>query len=169
MTVILADGTVARTGSHAVKSVAGYDVHKLIIGARGTLGIVWEVILRTFPISALPKPDVELRYEWNGWPGPSRLKGVPLWVQGTQPSDFRTAVSSAGPKLLEIDWASSTLCARLAEDAELDRFDGDWVIRSGSGEKNLEFTDPTQIRLMKRAKEIFDPTHKLNPGEMGIF
>jgi len=35
---VLADGTIAHTGGKVVKNVAGYDLHKLMIGAFGTLG-----------------------------------------------------------------------------------------------------------------------------------
>jgi len=37
MTAVLADGTTFRSGARVVKSVAGFDVHKLLIGSRGTL------------------------------------------------------------------------------------------------------------------------------------
>jgi glycolate oxidase FAD binding subunit len=52
MTIVLADGTIARSGGKVVKNVAGYDLHKLMIGALGTLGVVTEV---TFRLHALPK------------------------------------------------------------------------------------------------------------------
>ncbi len=168
MKVMLADGTIVNTGSRAVKNVAGYDLHKLLIGARGTLGMILEVTIRTTPYDSLPKPELEFRYEQppftEGW----RLRQN-LWVQRTRPSDFTDAVRLAGDAVLEIDWASNTLWATVPPDQELARFEGDWILRSGCGKKNLEFTDPTQIALMRRAKELFDPTHKLNPGEMGIF
>ncbi len=38
MTIVLADGTIAKTGGKVVKNVAGYDLHKLMTGAFGTLG-----------------------------------------------------------------------------------------------------------------------------------
>jgi glycolate oxidase FAD binding subunit len=61
MTIVLADGTVARTGGKVVKNVAGYDLHKLMIGAFGTLGVITSVnfrlhsipqSVRTFTVSA---------------------------------------------------------------------------------------------------------------------
>ncbi len=46
MTIVLADGTVAQTGGKVVKNVAGYDLHKLMIGAFGTLGVITSVNFR---------------------------------------------------------------------------------------------------------------------------
>jgi len=50
MTVVLADGTIAKTGGKVVKNVAGYDLHKLLTGSFGTLGIITEVNFRLHPI-----------------------------------------------------------------------------------------------------------------------
>lgn len=50
MTVVLADGTIAKTGGKVVKNVAGYDLHKLMTGSFGTLGIITEVNFRLHPI-----------------------------------------------------------------------------------------------------------------------
>jgi glycolate oxidase FAD binding subunit len=52
MTVVLADGTIAHTGGKVVKNVAGYDLHKLMIGAFGTLGVITSV---NFRLHAIPK------------------------------------------------------------------------------------------------------------------
>ena len=48
-TLVLADGTVARTGGKVVKNVAGYDLGKLMIGSYGTLAIIAEVAFRLHP------------------------------------------------------------------------------------------------------------------------
>ncbi|WP_433799409.1 FAD-binding oxidoreductase [Actinomycetospora sp. CA-084318] len=52
VTVVLADGTVARSGGHVIKNVAGYDLAKLLHGAYGTFGVVAEIVLRLHPVPA---------------------------------------------------------------------------------------------------------------------
>ena len=47
-TVALADGRIIRTGRPIVKNVAGYDLTKVFIGSRGTLGLLTDVTLKFF-------------------------------------------------------------------------------------------------------------------------
>jgi glycolate oxidase FAD binding subunit len=49
ITVVLADGTMARAGGKVVKNVAGYDLAKLFCGSLGTLGLVAEATFRLHP------------------------------------------------------------------------------------------------------------------------
>jgi glycolate oxidase FAD binding subunit len=49
VTVVLPDGTVARSGGKVVKNVAGYDLGKLFCGAFGTLGVVARCTFRLHP------------------------------------------------------------------------------------------------------------------------
>jgi len=51
---VQADGTLTWGGARVVKSVTGYDVPKLMVGALGTLGVLVELTLRLHPV-----PDVE--------------------------------------------------------------------------------------------------------------
>ena len=50
---VTGEGACAKSGGRVVKNVSGYDIHKVMIGALGTLGIVTKVNFRTFPVPAL--------------------------------------------------------------------------------------------------------------------
>jgi glycolate oxidase FAD binding subunit len=50
MTIVRADGTIAKSGGKVVKNVAGYDIHKLMTGSLGTLGVISEVNFRLHPL-----------------------------------------------------------------------------------------------------------------------
>jgi D-lactate dehydrogenase (cytochrome) len=49
LTVVEADGAVSRLGAQVVKNVTGYDLVKLFVGSRGTLGLIAAASLRVFP------------------------------------------------------------------------------------------------------------------------
>jgi len=50
ITVVRADGTVAKSGGKVVKNVAGYDLGKLFAGSYGTLGLITEATFRLHPL-----------------------------------------------------------------------------------------------------------------------
>ncbi len=49
MKVVLADGSVIRTGGRVVKNVAGYDLSKLFTGSYGSLGVITELNFKLRP------------------------------------------------------------------------------------------------------------------------
>ena len=49
--VMRADGTEAKAGGQVVKNVAGYDLMRLFCGSWGSLGLITQITLRTFPNS----------------------------------------------------------------------------------------------------------------------
>jgi glycolate oxidase FAD binding subunit len=117
ITVVLADGTVARAGGKVVKNVAGYDLAKLFCGSLGTLGMIAEATFRLHPLPAaaavvtvqvdtpeqlgqathrlarspLEPSAVELVVDEWGWPG--RLTVV---FEGIRPGVEAQAATAAG-------------------------------------------------------------------------
>lgn len=51
MTVVRADGVVAKSGGRVVKNVAGYDLGKLMIGSYGTLAVIVDATFRLHPLA----------------------------------------------------------------------------------------------------------------------
>ena len=52
ITIVRADGTVAKSGGKVVKNVAGYDLGKLMAGSAGTLALITEATFRLHPLPA---------------------------------------------------------------------------------------------------------------------
>ncbi len=48
-TVVLSDGTIAKSGGKVIKNVAGYDLAKLFAGSFGTLGLIATISVRLHP------------------------------------------------------------------------------------------------------------------------
>lgn len=158
MNLVRPDGTVVKCGSKAVKNVAGYDVQRLMVGARGTLGVINEVVLRTMPRNA-----VEL-----GDPG-TEVAPVPAgWIHRVKLSDFEALTASVTAQLIEV--FPETGVVIYADDLNLDlpELKEGWRMGWGMGERNLDLTNATLNHLMAKTKSIFDPEHKLNPGEFSF-
>ncbi len=49
MEFVTGEGNLVKSGGRVVKNVAGYDIHKLMAGAMGTLGAITKINFRTFP------------------------------------------------------------------------------------------------------------------------
>lgn len=50
VTLVRADGTLAKGGSKVVKNVAGFDLPKVMCGSLGTLGLIAQVTVRLHPL-----------------------------------------------------------------------------------------------------------------------
>jgi glycolate oxidase FAD binding subunit len=59
MRAVTGDGLIVKAGGKVVKNVAGYDMCKLFVGSRGTLGVIVEA---TFKL--MPKPEHHHRVCW---------------------------------------------------------------------------------------------------------
>lgn len=87
MTVVRADGVVARSGGRVVKNVAGYDLAKLHTGGYGTLGVITSAAFRLHPLP----PSV-------------RLVSVPLRSrEGTERALAALRATTVVPAAVELD------------------------------------------------------------------
>ena len=90
LALLRADGTAARAGGKVVKNVAGYDLVRLFAGSWGSLGLITELSLRTYP-------------------QPHRRRG--LWLQGDLAGldrlRQRLLAAALAPEL--VDWWSAPL------------------------------------------------------------
>jgi glycolate oxidase FAD binding subunit len=98
ITVVRADGTVARSGGKVVKNVAGYDLGRLFTGSFGTLGLIVEAVFRLHPLPA------STAYVTVDCPGPDEA--------------YRAVAAAAGsdlaPSAVEIDRAAQDAPVRVA-------------------------------------------------------
>ncbi|MCE9557882.1 MAG: FAD-binding oxidoreductase [Armatimonadetes bacterium] len=143
---VLADGTICKSGAKVVKSVAGYDIHKLFVGARGSFAAVAEVTLRLYPKQ---EPRPEARNSAN-------------IIHRVLPSDF-DAMANSYRNAVFFDEATATIYANVPAFFEPLRFERDFVIRSGVGRMNFQLG---QVNFLSRAKATLDPNNKLNPGAL---
>ncbi len=71
LTVVLPNGRILRLGRPVVKNVAGYDLPKLFVGARGTLGLIVELTLKLAPrprartTRVIPANDLDRALTWG--------------------------------------------------------------------------------------------------------
>lgn len=179
MRYVSAAGKVVKAGGPTVKNVSGFDLCRLLVGARGTLGFIGDVILRTRPI-----PRFEQWYRGGDDPWEIRRRlyrpisvlwdGAHTWVllEGER-SDVEQQATVAG--LVETDdlpelpdggrWSipPGELPSLRSEPA------GTFVAEIGVGVVHhsrpapVRLADPAVTELHRRIKREFDPTGRLNP------
>ncbi len=156
LTVAMADGAVIKCGSKAVKSVAGYDLQKLFLGARHSLGVITQLTLRTYSSANFER----LQFEWTR--GEASGPDEELLVQRTLRTDFDQAVAAVGGHLALADHGSSTLWCYM-NGQSVKRFPHDWIHRPFSA-GSVEIENPQARAIMGRIKQLLDPGAKFPDG-----
>ena len=99
LALLRADGTAARAGGKVVKNVAGYDLVRLFAGSWGSLGLITELSLRTYPL-------------------PRQRRG--LWLQGglAELERLRQKLLAAALAPELVDWWSAPLALAAGQGPE---------------------------------------------------
>lgn len=171
-------GQVVQAGGPTVKNVSGFDLCRLLVGSRGTLGFVGDVIIRSRPLPAHsqwftaeaddPFPIFTRLYRptsvlWNGSRLWVLLEGHPADV-AAQAAGCSLAPAGGPPEL-------PSGSRRVVSPSAVGSITGQFVAEVGVGivhhPEPLPESAPRELsvtKLTRRIKEEFDPNGRLNPG-----
>ena len=174
---VSAAGEIVKAGGPTVKNVSGFDLCRLLVGSRGTLGFLGEVIVRTRPLpqrsqwftascidplamfTQLYRPVSVL---WNGTQVWALLEGHASDV--AQQAELGGLTECEGPPLLP------TGSRRSVPPGTITSQSGTFVGEVGVGV--VHHSEPWEapprgervLALAHKLKAEFDPTGRLNPG-----
>ncbi|MEN9646113.1 MAG: hypothetical protein RL238_2782 [Actinomycetota bacterium] len=174
---VSAAGEVVKAGGPTVKNVSGFDLCRLLVGARGALGFLGAVILRTRP---LPQHS-----QWHRvacadpsavFPRLHRPTSV-LWDDATlwallegHPDDVRAEAAAVGLATCDGPPALPTGSRRSVAPSSIGSLTGTFVAEVGVGvvHHTEPWTPPARearvVELARAVKQQFDPAGRLNPG-----
>jgi glycolate oxidase FAD binding subunit len=141
LTVVTGDGRILRLGGRVMKNVAGFDLVRLMVGSRGTLGVIVSVTLRVFP---RPSHDRVLVFRGSSaealLPLCARLRSAPVLpasavLGGAWGGDATLVVRIQGPSV--------------AVDADARRIFGDRLGEASS----LSATEPEGAAVLHAARD----------------
>ncbi|MEI7547892.1 MAG: FAD-binding protein [Actinomycetota bacterium] len=172
---VSAAGEVVKAGGPTVKNVSGFDLCRLLVGSRGALGFLGEVILRTRPLAkhsqwftvaaADPYPVFQGLYRpvsvlWNGSRLWALLEGHPDDV-AEQAAGCGLAASDGPPEL-------PTGSRRSVPPTTLSALSGQFVAEVGVGivhhadQSSTSILETRELALARAIRRQFDPTGRLS-------
>ncbi|MBL8064315.1 MAG: FAD-binding oxidoreductase [Chthonomonadaceae bacterium] len=136
---VLFQGEQAQSGAKVVKSVAGYDVHKLFVGSWGVLGPINTVTFRTYPLNVLSQGEaVTLR----------DLQGGEVWILRTLASELDQALNKA-QGVYAFDRPSCTIWSEMRPEEPSEG----WII----GPAGYRWSNRADKGMQIQIKRAFDP------------
>lgn len=173
-----ARGEIVKAGGPTVKNVSGFDLCRLLVGSRGTLGFLGEVILRTRPRSEHEQwfvsdgpPEQTLRSLYRPtaalWDG----ERVFVLLEGDR-RDVADQAAAAGlrPGDPPVEFPSGGRWSIPPSEIASLPGTGRFVAELGVGIVHHEHPqpprriDPAVVALQRNIKARFDPSGRLNPG-----
>jgi FAD/FMN-containing dehydrogenase len=163
---VSADGRLVKSGGPVVKNVSGFDLCRLLVGSKGTLGVLAEVVLR-----AQPRPRAARWYRREGFvdhrtfhrPSSVLWDGTHTWV-----------LLEGHPDDIALDWQEVEAppplppYRRSLRPSAVRDLAGDFVAELGVGTVHVPDPPPPVVPdradLHRRVKDVFDPAGRLNPG-----
>jgi FAD/FMN-containing dehydrogenase len=180
---VSAAGEVIQVGGPTVKNVTGFDLCRLMVGSRGTLGFLGDVILRTQPRAPFeqwycrdgqPWDLLRLLYRpvsllWDGERSYVLLEGDVRDVQREAANHGLTASDAPDTRQFSYRWSvpPSSIAASVAM---VGAQPGEFLAEVGVGVIHLRVpappasVSPEVLSLHRRIKHNLDPTGRLNPG-----
>ena len=166
-------------GGPTVKNVSGFDLCRVLVGSLGTLGLVGEVILRTWPRQATQQwlagmcDPAELRRRLF-WPSSLLWDGQMVWVhlEGHE-ADVEAQAELARSLGCEATGGPPPAARPpgAGQGAGGPRgFPGAYLVLVGTGSAYVSEPcpvpdpDPSVVALHRRLKAEFDPRGRLKPG-----
>lgn len=174
---VSAAGEVVKAGGPTVKNVSGFDLCRLLVGSRGTLGFLGEVILRTRPLPiasqwgtaecADPTPLMATLYR----PVSVLWDGARVWaLLDGHPDDIAAQFAAAGLTPCDGPPVLPSGSRRSLPPAQLAAQQGEFVAEVGVGivhhaePWSPPAREPRVVALARAVKQELDPEGRLNPG-----
>lgn len=174
---VSASGEVVKAGGPTVKNVSGFDLCRLLVGSRGTLGFFGDVILRTRPLAAHSQwfsaraADPYACFASLYRPVSVLWDGATVWalLEG-HVADVGEQAASAGLSPCVGPPALPVGSRRVLAPSEIRSCTGTFVAEIGVGVVHhaepwtQPASDPRATQLAQALKQEFDPSGRLNPG-----
>jgi FAD/FMN-containing dehydrogenase len=180
---VSAEGHLVKAGGPTVKNVSGFDLCRLLVGSLGTLGLLAEAVLRTFPTPPASAWWCGAADPWDlrhrlARPASVLWDGAQVWVllegravdvdaEGRLLEEAGCRPAAGPPELPPHRWSVEPSALRSGDSA---RFGDRWVAEVGVGVVHATVAAPVRdvppviAELHRRVKARFDPHARLNPG-----